>query len=80
MKISEVHKGCRVTLASDTSQNWLVPRFEGTIISGRLLTYAPPYGEGVRVRVKWDGFTTPESWHLEDLRVIPPDPSQTRHE
>ena len=71
MKLGEVAKGRRVTLANDDRQNPMIPRHGGTIVSGRLLTYAPPYGEGVHVRVKWDGLTTPESWHLEDLRVLP---------
>ena len=70
MKLSEVAKGRRVTLADDSRQNPMIPRDAGTLISGRLLTYAPPYGEGVHVRVKWDGLTTPESWHLEELRVL----------
>lgn len=67
MKMGEARKGLRVYPADPTKFNPLIPRVEGTLTSGRITTFQPPYEEGLFVRVKWDGMPTPEYWHLTDL-------------
>lgn len=79
LRISEVRKGMRVQLA------FAVPvgrarggagigepgRVAGTVLSPRAFTLKRPYEEGIGVRVLWDGFRTPEFWHLADLMLHP---------
>ena len=69
MLIRDAIKGRRVVLADLSRYDPLIPRVEGTLTSGRVKASSPPYEEGLYVRVKWDGLTTPEYWHLTDLRV-----------
>jgi len=71
VKISDVDGKMRVCLRPDIYEGyapypWMRREF-GTLTSGRILPSGSPYEEGLFVRVKWDGFPTPESWHLEDL-------------
>lgn len=78
MKIGDVKGKMRVCLRPDIYEGyapypWMRREF-GTLTSGRILRQRPGYEEGLSVRVKWDGFPTPENWHLEDLAPAKPQP------
>lgn len=75
MRMGEAAKGLRVCLTPEVfarHQDSMVVRTFGTLTSGRILHSQPPYEEGLTVRVKWDGLTTPENWHLADLAAATP--------
>lgn len=70
MKMSEPRKGMRVALTPEIfarHQDSLIVRRFGTLTSGRILPSRGRFVEGLCVRVKWDGLTTPEKWDLCDL-------------
>lgn len=72
MKMSEAKKGLRVCLTPEAyrrNDSPLIQRHFGTLTSGRVVALKRPYEEGLVCRVKWDGLTTPENWHLTDLRI-----------
>ena len=76
--MSDAVKGLRVCLAPAAFKRFedsmIVRRF-GTLTSGRVLRQLPGHEEGLFVRVKWDGLTTPENWHLADLAPASPPPA-----
>lgn len=68
--MSEPYKGMRVALTPEAFrrfQDSLIVRRHGTLTSGRILPSRGRVVEGLYVRVKWDGLTTPESWDISDL-------------
>lgn len=75
LRISDVRKGLRVHLAYEVPVGRArsgagidAPgRISGTCLSPRVLTTKPLYGENIGVRVRWDGFRTPEFWSLAEL-------------
>jgi hypothetical protein len=52
----------------------MIVRTLGTLTSGRILAnHRVGEEEGAFVRVKWDGLTTPEKWHLSELSKAAPE-------
>ena len=80
MKMLEARKGLRVRLTPEVAErhrNAFQQRELGTLTSGRVVALKRPYEEGLVVRVKWDGFKTPENWHLTDLVAASPDTGES---
>lgn len=79
MKIREVRKGMRVQLSGGVPISQArsgagideAGRVTGTVLSSKAYALKRPSEEGIGVRVLWDGFRSPEFWHLSDLIMHP---------